>query len=102
MKWQLFYVAWLPQMYNRWHILRRKPCQLPGWMKISSYYSATAGIRTSDLPHRMTMSKKVPCSYSLSHRSCSCIVVRALHRKRPPQNLNLHKVSMFIGGSSRR
>jgi len=34
-----------------WHIHWRKPCQLPGWMKISSYYSAAVGIRTSDLPH---------------------------------------------------
>jgi len=28
-------------------------------MKISSYYSTTAGIRTSDLPHGMTTSRKV-------------------------------------------
>jgi len=34
------------------------PGKLPGWMK-NSYYSATAGIRTSDLPHSMiiTMGK---------------------------------------------
>jgi len=29
--------------------LWRKPCQLPGWMKNSSYYSATAEARTCDL-----------------------------------------------------
>ena len=43
-----------------------KPYQLPGWMKTSSYPrpSATAGIRTSDLPHSMTMSKE---SHALIH-----------------------------------
>ena len=39
---------------NRQHIRRRKPCQLPHWMNNSSYYSATAVIRTSHLPHSMT------------------------------------------------
>ena len=28
------------RIYNRWQILQRKPCQLPGWMKNFSYYSA--------------------------------------------------------------
>ena len=31
------------------------------------YYSATGGIRTSDLPHSMTMSKKVLRSYPQGH-----------------------------------
>ena len=43
-------------IYSIWHIRGRKPCQLPGWMKNFSYNSATAGIRTSDLQHRMTIS----------------------------------------------
>ena len=34
----------------------------------NSYYSTTAGIRSSDLPHSMTMNKKVPRSYPLGHR----------------------------------
>ena len=54
---------------NRCHILRRKTYQLPGWMKNPSYHIATVGIRTSDLPHSMTMSQKVPRSYPLGHRS---------------------------------
>ena len=41
------------RIYNRWDILWGKPCQLPGWMK-NSYYSAMAGIQTSDLLHSMT------------------------------------------------
>ena len=32
------------------------------------YYSATAGIRTSDLPYSMTTNKKVPRSYPLGRR----------------------------------
>ena len=56
------------RIYNRWHIQRRKPCQLPGWMKNSTYYSATAGIRTSNLPRSMTTSKKIPHSYPLGHK----------------------------------
>ena len=40
----------------------------PGWMKNSSYYRATAGILTSDLPHSMAMSKKVTRFYQLDHR----------------------------------
>ena len=48
------------RIYNRWHIQWREPCQLPDWMKNSSYYSAMAGIWTSDLSHSMTMCKKVP------------------------------------------
>ena len=32
------------------HIQMRKPYQLPGWTKNSSYYSAPAGGRTHDLP----------------------------------------------------
>ena len=37
---------------------------MPDWMKNHSYYSATDGIRTYDLPHSMTASKE---SYALSH-----------------------------------
>ena len=37
-------------------------------MTNSSNYSVTTGIRTSDLPHSMTTSKKVPRSYPLGHR----------------------------------
>ena len=33
----------------------RKPCQLPGWMKSSSYYSATAEGRNCDLTHIMSI-----------------------------------------------
>ena len=32
------------------HIQMRKPYQLPGWTKNSSYYSAPVGDRTHDLP----------------------------------------------------
>ena len=32
------------------HIQMRKPYQLPGWTKNSSYYSAPIGDRTHDLP----------------------------------------------------
>jgi len=31
---------------NKFIIRRRKPCQLPDWMKNASYYSPTVGIRT--------------------------------------------------------
>jgi len=37
-------------------------------MRNSSYYSATSEIRTSDLPHGMTTSKKVQSSYPLGRR----------------------------------
>ena len=57
------------RIYNRWHIQWRKPCQLLGWMKTSSYYSVTAMFRISNLPHCKTMSKKVPHSYPLGHQS---------------------------------
>jgi len=43
------------QILNIWHIRRRKLCQLPGWMKTSSYYSFTAEARTTaqiDHSHR--------------------------------------------------
>ena len=42
--------------------------ELSSWMKNSPYYNAIAGIRTSDLTHSMTMSKKVPLSYPQGHR----------------------------------
>ena len=42
-----------------------KLCQSPGWMKNSSYHTATAGIRTSDLSHSMIMNKKDLRSYPL-------------------------------------
>ena len=32
------------------HIQMRKPYQLPGWTKNSSYYNAPVGDRTHDLP----------------------------------------------------
>ena len=32
------------------HVWWRKPCQLPGWMKNSSYYSAMAEARPYQLP----------------------------------------------------
>ena len=54
------------RIYYRWHIRRSKPCQLLGWMK-NSYYNPTARIRTFDLPHIKTTSKKVPRSYPLGH-----------------------------------
>jgi len=56
-------------IYNIWHIRWRKPCLLPGWTKNSSYYNATAEIRTSDLPNSMaTTNKKVSRSYPLGHK----------------------------------
>ena len=51
---------------------RRNPCQLPGWMK-NSYFSATAGIRTPDFPHCMTLSKNVP-------RSITQQAIEVIHR----------------------
>jgi len=65
-------------IYTRWHIRRRLPCQLPDRMKNSSYYSATAGIRTSDLRHSITMSKKVPQLLPvtrLTHRNIGGLVL---------------------------
>jgi len=56
------------RIYNRWHIRWIIPYQLPGWMKNSPYYGATAGIQTSDLLHSVTMSKKVPHCYPLGYR----------------------------------
>jgi hypothetical protein len=53
------------RIYNIWHIWWRKPSQLPGWVKISTYYSAIAVIQTFDLLHSMTLSKKFLCSYPL-------------------------------------
>jgi len=46
------------RIYNIWPIRWRKPGQLPGWMKNSPHYSATAEIQTFDLQHTMTTSKR--------------------------------------------
>jgi len=40
------------------------------WLDENSYYSPTGGIQTSNIPHSITMSKKVPPSYPLGHRGC--------------------------------
>jgi len=52
---------------NIWHVQRRKSCQLLGWMENSPYYSATTGIRTSDLLHSITTSKKILRCYPPGH-----------------------------------
>jgi len=45
------------KIYNWWHIQWRNPYLLSGWMKNPTYYSATAGIQTSNLPHSMTLTR---------------------------------------------
>ena len=42
-------------------------------MTNSTYYSATAGIRTSDLSYSMTMNRKVAGSYPLGHRGSDTV-----------------------------
>ena len=44
----------------------RKPCQLPGRMKNSSYYIAPVRDRTHDLPHTVA-SNMVKVSHALNH-----------------------------------
>ena len=71
-------LGWLPQMretlmvfnlmlchlrlilykFRNFYIRWRKPCQLPGWMKNYSYYSATARIQTSNIPYSKSMGKE--------------------------------------------
>jgi len=41
-------------MAGTYGIQWRKHCKLPGWMKYSTYYSATAGIRSSAFQHSIT------------------------------------------------
>ena len=55
----------------------KTPCQLTGWMKNSSYFSAKPGIRTSDLPHSMILSKITRCPDPQGNRGCfKCVIVK--------------------------
>ena len=55
------------RIWKERHIqIKGKPCQPPGRMKNSSYYIATVGVRTHDLPHTVA-SNMGKVSHALTH-----------------------------------
>ena len=52
--------------------MREKPCQSPGRMKNSSYYTAPAGDRTHDLPHTVA-SNMGKVSHALTHSATAAV-----------------------------
>ena len=53
------------------HIQMRKPYQLPGWTKNSSYYSAPVGARTHDLLE-LGRYRSIKALYSISIKLSKC------------------------------